>query len=63
MIDIPYDYYEYLKKERDSDEYTETTDKVRENFWIESIFFKISNKWLTIEEQMFIRYYYYLRYN
>ena len=60
---MPYDYYELLKKQIESDEYIETTDLVRENIWNESFEFKLSKEWLIIEDLIKIRLYLYLRYN
>ena len=60
---MPYDYYDYMKKQRDSDEYIETSDLVRQNFWSESFNFNLSNVWLRIEDRILIRLYRYLRYN
>lgn len=60
---MPYDYYEYLKKQRDSDEYIEINDIVRQNIWSESIDFKTGQKWLKIEDKIRIILYLYLRYN
>lgn len=60
---MPYDYYEYLKKQRDSDEYIEINDIVRQNIWSESIDFKTGQKWLKIEDKIRIKLYLYLRYN
>ena len=60
---MPYDYYDYLKKQRENDDFTEVTDIVRKKIWNDSIDFKISQGWLKIEDKIRIRLYYYLRYN
>lgn len=60
---MAYDYYEYLKKQRENDDFTEVTDIVRKKIWNDSIDFKISQAWLKIEDKIRIRLYYYLRYN
>ena len=60
---MAYDYYEYLKKQRENDDFTEVTDIVRQKIWGESIDFEISQAWLKIEDKIRIRLYYYLRYN
>ena len=60
---MTYDYYEYLKKARNSDEYIEIEDIVRKNIWSDSIDFKISEQWRTIEEKIRINLYLFLRYN
>ena len=59
---MPYDYYEYLKKQRDSEEYTETSELVRQNLWNETIDFKLSQEWIHIEDKILIRLYWRLRY-
>ena len=60
---MAYDYYEYLKKQRENYDFTEVTDIVRKKIWNDSIDFKISQGWLKIEDKIRIRLYYYLRYN
>lgn len=59
---MPYDYYEYLKKQRDGEEYTETSELVRQNLWNETIDFKLSQEWIHIEDKILIRLYWRLRY-
>ena len=59
---MPYDYYEFLKKQRESDEYTQTSDLVRQNLWSESINFKLSQRWLRVEDKILIRLYRILKY-
>ena len=59
---MPYDYYEFLKKQRESDEYTETTDLVRQSLWSESFQFKLSNEWSIIENIIRRSLYLFLRY-
>ena len=60
---MPYDYYELLKKQRENNEYEETTELVRKNLWSESINFRQSINWLNIEDKVFIKFYYFLRYS
>lgn len=60
---MPYDYYEYLKEERGSDEYTETTDLVRKKLWSETINFRLSRDWLRVEDKILIKLYRRLRYS
>jgi len=60
---MPYDYYEYLKKQRDSDDFIQITDIVRQKIWSESINFRISQEWLKIEDKIRIKLYLTLRYN
>ena len=62
VIIMPYDYYEYLKKQRDAEEYTETAELVRQNLWSETINFKLSQEWLDIEDRILIMLYLRLRY-
>ena len=59
---MPYDYYELLKKQHENNEYEETTELVRKNLWSESINFRQSINWLNIEDKIFIKFYYFLRY-
>ena len=59
---MPYDYYEYLKKQKENDEFTQVTDIVRQKIWSESIGFKISQEWLKIEDKIRIKMYLFLRY-
>jgi len=59
---MPYDYYEYLKKQRENDDFTQVTDIVRQKIWSESIGFKISQEWLKIEDKIRIKVYLFLRY-
>ncbi|MBO6123444.1 MAG: hypothetical protein J6P09_06355 [Methanobrevibacter sp.] len=60
---MPYDYYEYLKKQRENDSFTQITDIVRQKIWSESINFKISQEWLKIEDKIRIKLYFTLRYS
>lgn len=60
---MPYDYYDFLKQLRDSDEYMQIDDVVRQNIWNDSIDFNISMDWLKIEDKIRIRLYPILRYN
>ena len=63
VIRMPYDYYEYLKKQRENDSFTQITDTVRQKMWNESINFKISQEWLKIEDKIRIKLYITLRYS
>ena len=60
---MPYDYYEYLKKQRESEEYTETSELVRQKLWSETINFKLSQKWMRIEGMILVKLYLRLRYS
>jgi len=59
---MPYDYYEYLKKQRENEQYRETSELVRQNLWSETINFKLSQDWINIEDRILIRLYLLLRY-
>ena len=60
---MPYDYYEYLKEQNESDKYTETTDLVRKSLWSETINFRQSRDWLNMQDKILIRLYRKLRYS
>lgn len=59
---MPYDYYEYLKKQRDGEEYTETSELVRQNLWNETIDFRLLQEWICVEDKILISLYLLLRY-
>ncbi len=63
MIDMPYDYYEFLKKQHESDEYMETEELVRQNLWNETINFKLANSWIKTEDRILLKLYQNLRYS
>ena len=58
-----YDYYDILKRQSDSDEYTEVSDIVREEIWSDGFEFKMSKEWLIIENLIRISLYLFLRYS
>ena len=60
---MPYDYYDYLKKQRENEQYIESSELVRQNLWSETINFKQSQKWMHIEDKILIRLYRRLRYS
>jgi len=60
---MPYDYYEFLKKQRESDEYMETEELVRQNLWNETINFKLANSWIKTEDLILVKLYQNLRYS
>lgn len=60
---MPYDYYEFLKKQRESDEYMETEELVRQNLWNETINFKLANSWIKTEDRILLKLYQNLRYS
>ncbi|WP_405295080.1 hypothetical protein [Methanobrevibacter sp.] len=51
---MPYDYCEYLKEQKESDEYLETTELVRQKLWSETVNFRMSQVWLGIDERILI---------
>ena len=63
MIDMPYDYYEFLKKQRESDEYIETEELVRQNLWNETLNVKLANSWIKTEDRILLKLYQNLRYS
>ena len=60
---MPYDYYEFLKKQRESDEYIETEELVRQNLWSETLNFKLANSWIKTEDRILLKLYQNLRYS
>ena len=62
VIIMPYDYDEYLKKQRDDKQYTESAALVIQILWSETINFKLSQEWLDIEDRILIMLYLRLRY-
>ncbi len=60
---MPYDYYEYFTKERNNEIFTEISEKIRQKLWNDSFDFRLSQKWLKIEDKIRIRLYLPLRYN
>lgn len=60
---MPYDYYEFLKKQRESDEYIETEELVRQNLWSETLNFKLANSWIKTEDRILLKLYRNLRYS
>ena len=60
---MPYDYYEILKKQRENSQYIETEELVRKNLWGETINFKQSRDWISMENKILIRLYNLLRYS
>jgi len=60
---MPYDYYEYFKKQRSNKEYSETTELVRQNLWSETINFRQSQSWISIEDKILMKLYSNLRYS
>jgi hypothetical protein len=59
---MPYDYYDYFKKHRQNENFMETSELVRQNLWSETISFRLSQNWITIEDKIFIKLYRNLRY-
>ena len=60
---MPYDYYEYFKKQRENNEFIETRELVRQNLWSETINFRLSNEWISIEDKLLLKLYRNLRYS
>ena len=60
---MPYDYYVYFTRERNNEIFTEIYEKIRQNHWSDSFDFRLSQKWLKIEDKIKIRLYPLLRYN
>ncbi len=60
---MPYDYYEFLKKQRESDEYMEASELVRQNLWSDTINFKLANSWMKTEDRILLKLYRNLRYS
>lgn len=60
---MPYDYYEFLKKQLESDEYIETEELVRQNLWSETLNFKLANSWIKTEDRILLKLYRNLRYS
>ena len=60
---MPYDYYDYFIQQRNRDEFTEITEKIRQNVWSDSVDFKLSQNWLNIEDVIRINLFMLLRYN
>ena len=54
---MPYDYYEYFKKQRENNIFIETSELVRQNLWSETINFRLSNEWISIEDKLLIKLY------
>ena len=60
---MPYDHYEYLKKQIKHEEYNEIIEIVRQEIWSDSIDFKIMLNWVNIEDKVRNRLFLFLRYN
>ncbi len=58
---MPYDYYDYFTKQRQNKIFTETTELVRQNLWNETINFRLSQRWIIMEDILFNRLYRRLR--
>ena len=63
VIEMPYDYYDYLTEQRNDEKFTEISEKIRQNLWNDSFDFRLSQKWLKIEDKIRIKLYLLLRYN
>lgn len=60
---MPYDHYEYFKKQIEHEEYNEIIEIVRQEIWSDSIDFKIMLNWTNIEDKVRNRLFLFLRYN
>ncbi|MBR3139514.1 MAG: hypothetical protein IKF11_01420 [Methanobrevibacter sp.] len=60
---MPYDHYEYFKKQNEHEEYNEIIEIVRQEIWSDSIDFKIMLNWTNIEDKVRNRLFLFLRYN
>lgn len=60
---MPYDHYEYFKKQIEHEEYNEIIEIVRQEIWSDSIDFKIMLNWVNIEDKVRNRLFLFLRYN
>lgn len=60
---MPYDHYEFLKKQIEHEEYNEIIEIVRQEIWSDSIDFKIMLNWANIEDKVRNRLFLFLRYN
>ena len=60
---MPYDHYEYSKKQIEHEEYNEIIEIVRQEIWSDSIDFKIMLNWVNIEDKVRNRLFLFLRYN
>ncbi len=58
---MPYDYYDYFTKQRQNERFTETAELVRQNLWSETINFRLSQRWMIMEDILFNRLYRSLR--
>lgn len=63
VIEMPYDYYDHLTEQRNDEKFTEISEKIRQNLWNDSFDFRLSQKWLKIEDKIRIKLYLLLRYN
>ena len=61
VMKMPYDYYDYFKSQSQNEEYSETTDKVKEKIWNETINFRLSQEWIIMEEKLLMDLYLLLR--
>ena len=60
---MPNDLYDLFMKEKSNPLFIEVSNIVRDNVWVESIDFVMSQNWLKTEDKLFIELYYLLRYN
>ena len=60
---MPYDYYDYFKKQQQNKIFTDVTEIVRQNIWSETINFRQSQQWIAMEDKLFNELYNNLRYS
>lgn len=60
---MPYDYYDYFTKQRQSSVFTEAVELVRQKLWSETISFRLSKDWIKTEDKILIKLYRNLRYS
>ncbi len=60
---MPYDYYDYFKKQSKNRNFTPIDETVKEKIWNDSVDFNMVQKWMKIEDKIRIELYLILRYN
>lgn len=60
---MPYDYYDFFKKQSENEKFIESTELVRQKIWNDTFNFKLSLNWSTTEDKILIELYQTLRYN
>jgi hypothetical protein len=60
---MPYDYYDFFTKQRNDENFIETSELVRQNLWSETINFRLTQRWMKIEDKILLKLYRNLRYS